>query len=494
MAMTRTHPPKAARTEIVPGRTRSRSAFARIRRLLTVWLPMGAVLAVAMGTGLIFRGGLTDGWSERPHEDGEAPWREMRRTTSGRMRRLLTVYVPAGALLVGTICSVWTLPRGRRRSRVPMSPWACTSGRPIRRASQPLLPRTGTHPVIASDYLPGGPTWGAMVDAGELSWLLGPWESSGYQLVLGVPIIPSDSSGNPLGTLAGGAAGDYDSYFATLAQTLVSHNEGNAILRLGWEFNGNWFAWAVTNSQDALNYAAYYRNIVQTMRSVSGASFRFVWDGAGGSPYGENYTVAQTYPGSAYVDFIGQDVYDQTWDSGCQLSLSNVVTITQSQCVWNNDTLPSLQQLSSFATSVGKPAVLPEWGVAIRSDGHGLGDDPTFIDGVASWAANNNVAWTSYFDYNDNPDSVITDGNFPNALAAFGADFGGAASPLPGLTTTTTPPTTTTTVTATPEAPAGSGAPGDADRPDGHGVGRGGEPLVGQPAGGLRHRPARRVR
>jgi hypothetical protein len=289
-----------------------------------------------------------------------------------------------------------------------------------------------------------------MVDANSLSWLLGPWESSGYQLVLGVPIIPSDSNGNPLGSLAGGAAGDYDSYFATLAQTLVSYNEGNAILRLGWEFNGNWFAWAVTDSQDADNYAAYFRNIVNTMRSVPGASFKFVWDGAGGSPYGEDYTVAESYPGSSYVDFIGQDVYDQTWDANCGLPFTNIASPNESECVWENDTLPALENLSSFAASVGKPAVLPEWGLAIRSDGHGMGDDPTFINGVANWIDSNNVAWTSYFNYNDDPESAITDGDFPNSLAAFAADFSGSGSTSTSVTTTATTSTTTTTTTTSP--------------------------------------------
>ncbi|HTZ09732.1 MAG TPA: hypothetical protein VMB72_11695, partial [Acidimicrobiales bacterium] len=81
---------------------------------------------------------------------------------------------------------------------------------------------THTTPTYAADYLPWQSGWDAMSQASSLSWLLGPWSSSPYTLVLGVPMIPEDSSGQAQGTLAGGAAGDYDQYFATLAQTLVA--------------------------------------------------------------------------------------------------------------------------------------------------------------------------------------------------------------------------------------------------------------------------------
>jgi hypothetical protein len=45
----------------------------------------------------------------------------------------------------------------------------------------------------------------------------------------------------------------------------------------------------------------------------------------------------------------------------------------------------------------------------------------------ASWIAANNVAFTCIFSFNDTAvgqDNDITGGRFPNALAAFRADFG----------------------------------------------------------------------
>ena len=266
---------------------------------------------------------------------------------------------------------------------------------------------TGTHPVMAADYLNGTSGWGAMVSTGALS----PWVNSGYRLVLAVPIIP-DGTG---GTLAGGASGSYNSYFVTLAQNLVNMGLSNTILRLGWEFNGNWFNWAVTSATDAANYAGFFRNIVNAMRSVPGQAFQFSWN-PNGAPGQNAYTPDQAYPGDAYVDYVGTDVYDDTW-----------ATPKTSQVAWANDVSAQwgLNWLAGFAAAHGKPIAFPEWSVAFRPDGAGLGDDPYFVNQLAAWITGHNVAFTDIFSFNaPDGESDITDGNFPNALAAFKADFG----------------------------------------------------------------------
>ena len=67
--------------------------------------------------------------------------------------------------------------------------------------------------------------------------------------------------------------------------------------------------------------------------------------------------------------------------------------------------------------------------MAIRSDGHGLGDDPYYINQMVAWMKNgaNDVTYESYFDANSGGvNSLITGGSFPNSLAAFSADLGDA--------------------------------------------------------------------
>ena len=279
---------------------------------------------------------------------------------------------------------------------------------------------TGTHSSIAVDYLAYNRGWDGMDGAnGSNAWLFqDAWSNSGYQLSLGVPIIPSDSSGNPVGTLAEGASGAYNSYFVTLAQNLVAAGESNAYLRLGWEFDGSWYAWNATNPTDEANFAAYFRQIVTAMRSVAGENFKFVWNPDADTFTNSGYDVALAYPGSAYVDVIGLDAYDQVW-------LSNAQTPANA---WNQAIGPELNAAHAFAASQGRPLALTEWGSIIRSDGHGLGDDPTYINNMIAWMKNpaNDVIFETYFDsgLGSALDADLTGGEFPASLAAFKADLG----------------------------------------------------------------------
>jgi beta-mannanase len=280
--------------------------------------------------------------------------------------------------------------------------------------------QTGTNITIASEYLPSSSGWAGMDGSGgALSWMFSAangWTGSGYTLSLGVPMIPEDSSGNPLGTLATGATGAYNSYFVTLAQTLVAAGEANAYLRLGWEFDGGFYAWSATTPSTEASFASYFQQIVTAMRSVSGENFKFVWNPQASAFDDAPYNVELAYPGNAYVNYIGLDAYDQSW-----------ATPFNTTTAWADWVHLDLSAAQAFAASQSKPIAIPEWGVAIRTDGHGLGDDPSYINNMNTWmkTPTNDVAWESYFNANDgSTNSIITGGLFPNSLAAFKADFG----------------------------------------------------------------------
>jgi len=271
--------------------------------------------------------------------------------------------------------------------------------------------------VIASDYLPSTSGWTGMDGAGgSLSWLTNPWEGKGYTLSLGVPMIPSNSAGVAQGSLAAGATGAYNSYFVTLAQTLVAAGLGNTYLRPGWEFDGNWYpSWDADTPTLEAQYAAYFDQIVTAMRSVAGEKFQFVWNPDAAAFTEAGYNVALAYPGNAYVNVIGLDAYDESWLS--PLTPTNA---------WNNTTAPALNAAHAFAAAQGKPLAFCEWGIAFLSDGAGLGDDPLYINNMAAFMKNpaNDVAYESYFNYDGTSDSILTSGRTPNSLAAFKADFG----------------------------------------------------------------------
>jgi beta-mannanase len=249
---------------------------------------------------------------------------------------------------------------------------------------------------------------------GSLSWLTGAWAGKGYTLSLGVPIIPTSSSGAAVGTLAAGATGAYNSYFVTLAQTLVAAGESNAYLRLGWEFDGGWYAWSATTAAQEASYATYFQQIVTAMRSVAGEHFSFVWNPDVGAFNDAPYNVELAYPGNAYVNVIGLDAYDQSWAS--PMTPANA---------WNETLLPALGDAAAFASAQGKPLAITEWGVAIRGDGHGLGDDPAYVTNFINWMKAHSVVFESYFNFDVTGQiDAITDGNFPKSLVAFTADLG----------------------------------------------------------------------
>ncbi len=264
---------------------------------------------------------------------------------------------------------------------------------------------TGTHPTYATDYLPKGDGWASMDGAANIK----AWSSSPYRLAIGVPILPG------AGTLAQGAKGAYNQYFTILGENLVSDHEANAILRLGWEFNGNWFTWSVTSATDASNFVAFWRQIVTTMRAVPGEQFKFLWNPNGPSP--TTYAPSQAYPGNAYVDYVGTDVYDNFWGTPFTASAAWAHQISQQ---WG------LQWLAGFAAEQNKPIAIPEWSDEYRTDGHGLGDDPAFIDNMADWFVTNDVAFANVWTYDSSSTyrNNLLDGTFPKALAKFKEDFG----------------------------------------------------------------------
>lgn len=230
------------------------------------------------------------------------------------------------------------------------------------------------------------------------------------------PIIPTNSDGTAVGTLALGATGAYNSHFITLAQNLIAAGESTAYLRLGWEFDGGSYAWSATTPPAEASFASYFQQIVTAMREVAGEKFRFVWNPDADAFTTSDYNVPLAYPGDAYVDDIGLDAYDQTW-----------VTPQTPANAWNDTTLPELTAARRFSALHGKPIAITEWGVAIRTDGHGLGDDPLYVNNFTAWKnPNDDVTYESHF--NDNTtgsgSTDLTGGSFPYSLAAFTADLG----------------------------------------------------------------------
>ena len=304
------------------------------------------------------------------------------------------------------------------------------------------LNRTG---VWAVDFMPTE-GWDKIVGEQWQLGTFGPWvdkDPAHRRYVLSVPLLPGswDRSGPKQGpgrepvSLERGTKGEYNQYFEQLAKNLVRHNLTNTILRLGWEFNGGWYTWRVDNAEQAKHFAGYFREIVTTMRGVPGHDLKFCWNP---NVMWTGYDMELAWPGDAYVDYVGVDIYDQSWVKNTYpipADATDKERLERHKRAWNeavNNDSWGLQYWVKFAKRHKKPLCLPEWGVFIREDKHGGGDNPFFIGEMHKFIHNpaNNVAWHAYFDVHagDGDHQLVPDPKgkptqFPESAEKFRALF-----------------------------------------------------------------------
>ena len=239
------------------------------------------------------------------------------------------------------------------------------------------------------------------------AWQARQWRGTGKTLVAGVPI-----AGGGLGSLAGNASGANNAHWRALASALVANGQPNAVLRLGWEFNGEWFPWSARSNPGA--FAGAWRQIVNAMRSAPGGDgLRFDWNpgiGPGNVPLA-------AYPGDAYVDIIGLDIYDRSYGP----------RVADAGARWADfvDRPYGLRWHRDFARAHGKPISFPEWGVSDKHVGGARADNAHFVNALADWIATNDVAYQSYFDFNKPGDGShrLMTGQFPASASAYRARF-----------------------------------------------------------------------
>lgn len=279
----------------------------------------------------------------------------------------------------------------------------------------------------------GKETWYSIA---EPYWLTSVWKNTKYKdkIILSVPMLPDSPSDT---SLAAGANGDYDKYFVQLAQHLVNADMPNTIIRPGWEMNGNWYKWSACNSNEE-SFAKYFSNIVTAMRSVPGQNFTFLWNPAIGAVGADT---EKCYPGDSYVDYVGLDVYDESWAGDTYpipAGASEAETLRRRQNAWDNTLTRKwgLNWLSSFAEEHNKQIIIGEWGANIRDDGHSGGDNAYFIQWMHDWLEymDDSVFAHVYFDVTapDGDHALSETGtHFPDAAEKFRTLWGPGGSDMP---------------------------------------------------------------
>jgi hypothetical protein len=178
---------------------------------------------------------------------------------------------------------------------------------------------------------------------------------------VGLPPFP------PGGTWAAAAGGTYDRYYREIGARIAALRTGATTdIRFAWEFNIIEAQWHATDA-----FVAGWRRAVSEIRAGAGRradTISFSWCLSDLNTTAGYQPLTQLWPGDAYVDIVGLDVYDMP--------------------ATTNTAFPAgreLDTLSGFAADHGKAFAIEEWGLhhtGVPGEG---GDDPTFIHDMFRW-------------------------------------------------------------------------------------------------------------
>ncbi len=185
----------------------------------------------------------------------------------------------------------------------------------------------------------------------------------------------------PNANLKATAAGVDDARFRALGVLLVKDGFADAILNLGREMTGGWYNWDERSCPRAEPscFVLAWRHIVDTMRSVPGQHFRFLW-----TVYPGTAAAIYAWPGAAYVDLVGTDIYD--WYGGPDYTYPHTKSgQLDHNAKWQQilTQYGGLDWLARLSQLTGKPVAIPEWGLDFHS--FGGQDDPAFITRMLAW-------------------------------------------------------------------------------------------------------------
>lgn len=248
-------------------------------------------------------------------------------------------------------------------------------------------------------------------DSSSWSGIASPWflntswqwirSDSARHEVISLPMMPKNEPGN----FAAITRGERDAHFASAARKIKNLGiASRVIIRLGWEGNGDWYAWSY--AANPAGYKSAFRRIVSVMKNEA-STLRFEWNiSYRSSRRGGPAHWTEGYPGDDVVDIISMDVYDEwySWES-------------------LRDGEAGLKEMRDFAIAHNKPEAYTEWSCSTKKTAGG-GDSPAFIANMAAWMAArpDGVLYQAYWNVGSGgPNGAIYGStvNVPNAAAKF---------------------------------------------------------------------------
>ncbi len=236
------------------------------------------------------------------------------------------------------------------------------------------------NPVDVSVDWQARSTWSDITDS---QWLYRTWVGTPQTKVFGVAMLPEDVPGV---SLAACAAGEYDAQWVAFGESIAEYGMADEIVvRLGWEFNGDWQVWS---ADDPVAFAECWRRIHTAAETVA-PELRWSWDVFRG-PGRSVRDAREAYPGDAYVDVVGISDYD---------GFPAVTNEASWQRHYAGDF--GLRFWADFAAQRGKAFAVPEWGIYPGTgwEGNNGGDNAYYMEKMAGFfgEVGPNLAYEAYF-------------------------------------------------------------------------------------------------
>jgi hypothetical protein len=248
-------------------------------------------------------------------------------------------------------------------------------------------------------------------------------------LEVSFPLLSIFGESNGLNDLAAAAAGTYDSTYEAMSQALAAWPNKLLSARIGWEFNGNWYAWSngVGTNATYANYVEAFQHAAKAIRKYNPNAliqWCVAWGQPDPTPYWPGAYDASANPGG--VDVISMDFYQANisqYNSGGKQSTWAMAQTTS--------TTIDLDWMVTYAQSKGVKIALSEYGAgspSSKGEGSGAGlNDGAWTTASIAWInaqAPGFFLWTLWSD--DAPaDDIVTPGANPAEQAAWTAAWKG---------------------------------------------------------------------
>jgi hypothetical protein len=291
--------------------------------------------------------------------------------------------------------------------------------------------------------------WETMTRAG---WMFDAFAGYPGEVVISQGLVPERSAALAAADLAACAAGEHDEDFRAFGSLMVNKNRAASVVRLGWEFNGDFMPWAATDTQQ---WKRCYRHAALAIRATNPRVILDWTINSHGTPAGIcGGNSLNCYPGDDLVDIIGIDNYDMAPSATSAADFTRIANAPEGM-TW----------LLNFAKKRGKRFSVGEWGIAPGSEYNQTGENPQFIRWMHDWFATHSdqLAYEAYF---NNCEPKLVESNLNTAVGPlcgrqnraagelYRKLFGRSGTPAPDVNAGRVPPTR-----ATDREPAPSAAP-----------------------------------